>query len=207
MTKKKKTKSIKRRIIYRDYFPYHVSGKCLDKNWFGISKAEIWEIFVDFLNRQNSIYKTKCHAFVMMSNHYHLIISANENMDLKFLVERLQNQVSLEANLSMGVVQSIFEYSFHMSEITTPTYYRRVLKYVYRNPVEAGVCNRVEDYRFSSLNSDDVKMVFPYNIDSYVNYKEKLMLAWLNEDLEEPYWETFRQLSEKRVKLPYPGPF
>jgi len=180
----------RRKLIYTDYYPFHITARSLGKNWYGISQNEVWEIFKKRLSYLAKAYKFKIHAFVLMNNHYHLLASADPRFDLEHLVQRLQGGVSLEINGLLGQVFYIFEEPSKSSLITTPTYYKRVLKYVYRNPVEAGVCERVEDYKFSSLNRSDIKTVFPYNIDYRVNYKKLKMLPWLNDE-NCPDWSRF----------------
>lgn len=180
----------RRKLIYTDYYPFHITAHSISKDWFGVSKKEVWSVFKDRLTYLQKDYGFKVHAFVLMSNHYHLLASADPRFDLEHLVQRLQGGVSLGINELLQQSFYIFEEPSKSSLITTPTYYKRVLKYVYRNPVEAGVCKRVEDYRFSSLNRSDLTTVFPYNIDYRVNYKIHRMLPWLNDE-DCPDWSRF----------------
>jgi len=66
--------------------------------------------------------------------------------------------------------------------IQSAEYYKIAYKYVYRNPVTAGMCARVEDYEFSSLRG----LLGAENIGAPVIdnmgliFGPRKMLAWLN---------------------------
>jgi putative transposase len=45
----------------------------------------------------------------------------------------------------------VFGGPYHWSLIQSSRYFGHALKYVYRNPVKAGLCERVEQYPYSSL--------------------------------------------------------
>jgi REP element-mobilizing transposase RayT len=189
----------RRKLIYTDYYPFHITARTLGKDWYGLSKKKVWSIFKKRLEHLAIEYKFKIHAFVLMSNHYHLVASADPRFDLEYLIQRLQGGVSLEINKALELSFYVFEEPTKSSQITTPTYYKRVLKYVYRNPVEAGISARVEDYKFSTLNRSDLETVFPYNIDYHVNYRKLKMLPWLNDE-NCPEWsrlEVYRDLMSR----------
>ncbi len=46
----------------------------------------------------------------------------------------------------------VFGGPYHRSIIENSRYYGHAFKYVYRNPVKAKLCERVEDYPYSTLN-------------------------------------------------------
>jgi len=82
--------------------------------------------------------------------------------------------------------------------ILSAAYYKHAYKYIYRNPLEAGLCKRVEDYEFSSLRgllgAAELRAPVIDNMD--LIYGAQKMLAWLNagekeEELFNP--NTFRE--------------
>ncbi len=173
----------RRKLIYTDYYPYHITARSNNKEWFYIDKHIVWNIFVSVLNNLADTYGLRVHAFVLMSNHYHLLATCSDHRsgyDLGRIMQQLQQRVSKEINKKAQRVNHVFGGPYNGSLISTPTYYRTVLKYVYRNPVAGGLCEKVESYYFSSLNNSEVKTTFPYNIDCLVPYKKEVMLPWLN---------------------------
>ena len=48
---------------------------------------------------------------------------------------------------------SLFQGRYKVSEITSDSYYTRIITYVHQNPVVAGLVSNLEDYKYSSYNS------------------------------------------------------
>ena len=54
-------------------------------------------------------------------------------------------------NRRSGRIGHLFKGRYRWSLIDSALYYAHALKYLYRNPVRAGICCRVEDYPYSTL--------------------------------------------------------
>lgn len=95
--------------------------------------------------------KAMVHAFVLMSNHYHLIVSTHEEHDLGIVMCDFQKSVSKAVNRISERTNHVFGGAYKGSLITNPVHYANVLKYVLRNPVAAGICSRSLNYPYSTL--------------------------------------------------------
>lgn len=162
--------------------PVHISSRCINKEWFGLPLDQVWKICEDFLFLTNKIYKLKIHAFVLMSNHYHLIVSApNNNLSegMRFLNRELSRHILKSSNR----INLTFGGRFFRSEIDSYHYYMNVYKYIYRNPVEAKLSTRVEEYEFSTLYGflGRRKLIIPIEEDSILDIQNiEGTLSWLN---------------------------
>ena len=115
---------------------YHVSLEYRTQKFF---KNLDW-IFIQKKVAENAIlYEIEIQSLIMMDTHIHLLISTFENKE-NFFCENLQNKIFQTNNLE-NLSEPILNYSQYLN-----TY-----KYIYRNPVEAGLCKKAEDYPFSSL--------------------------------------------------------
>lgn len=95
-------------------------------------------------------YGVRIHAFVLMSNHFHMLLTApNENMEQA--ANSLLRDVSRTINGISAPESPVFEEKCHWSLIKNRLYYEHAYKYVYRNPIEARICARVERYPYSTL--------------------------------------------------------
>src|SRR5690606_20442105 len=90
-------------------------------------------------------------AVVLMPNHFHMILTVPMH-DLGVVMNRLMTSVSRRANLFSGRTGHLFGGPYFWSLIASFRYYGHALKYVYRNPVKGGLCERVERYPFGSLH-------------------------------------------------------
>ena len=145
------------------------------------------------------------HAFLLMSNHYHMVASTHEKHPLGNVMQNVQKRVSREINGRAKRINHVFGGPYRPSLIQNDIYYARAIKYVYQNPVIAGICTRVEDYQFSTLVRDDIPTC------SAIGEVGKLLpqteyLDWLNKpfDISE-LSQIQRGLKKTIFKLPYPN--
>jgi putative transposase len=176
----------RRKLIYTDAFPYHINARANNKEWFYLPKDQVWRVFVKELNNLSENLYFKVHAFVLMDNHYHLLASTHSRFNLGVVMQKLQKNVSLKINREAGRINHLFGGPYRGSLVMTPDYYKTVLKYVYRNPVKAELCSKVEDYEFSTLNSGDIRVQRPQKnqIDCFVNYDQSCFYNWLNHSFD-----------------------
>jgi putative transposase len=137
-------------IIRTSEFPYHVMSRTNNKEWFQIPMEECWEIFINELIHISIRFGVKIGSFVLMSNHFHMIFwTPNENLDeiMQVFLWNVSCKINKRANRTNHVFGSRYKWCLIQDE----RYLAHVYKYVYINPIKAGLCSRVEDYLFSTL--------------------------------------------------------
>ncbi len=137
-------------LLITDSHPYHVTNRSNNKEWFYIPIEESWEVFTDVLSRCCEMYQAEIHTFVLMSNHYHLILSTPKR-NLSKIIRYFQTEVCREIQRRSGRINHVFGGRYKWSALTSASAIAYGYKYVLRNPVVAGVCGKVEDYPFSTL--------------------------------------------------------
>lgn len=65
-------------VVQQSEFPYNISARCINREWFNVPMPVVWEIFCEELTRKCGKHNLQVHAFVVMSNHFHLIASTPE---------------------------------------------------------------------------------------------------------------------------------
>jgi putative transposase len=104
------------------------------------------------LSRSAERYQTEIHTFVLMSNHYHLLLStpqANLNAFMRYFQTETCKQIQRETNR----INHIFGTRYKWSVLGEPSYMAYAYKYVLRNPINASLTERAENYCYSSLHS------------------------------------------------------
>ncbi|MCM2352657.1 MAG: transposase [Pseudobdellovibrio sp.] len=161
--------------------PYHITARSNNKEFFYIALAELWKIFMECFNQAQEQYSCKLHAFVLMSNHYHLLISTpHSNIDE--VMHYIQREVARRANKLSARVNHFFGGRYKWSVVNTENYYWNAVKYIFRNPVRADLCQRVENYSFSSLNT--MAQDFNWSMTDFFHNQNTTItpdLDWLNE--------------------------
>ncbi len=172
-------------LIRTAIFPYHITNRSNNKEHFYVKPDELWSICMEALEKTTKLFKCEIHCFVLMSNHYHLIVSTPEE-NIGDVMRYFQREVARQANKNSSRVNHFFGGRYKWSVIGSETYFWNAVKYVFRNPVEAGLCHRVEEFKYSSLNS--VPKNFNWELtDVFYDRSKKIQLdlEWLNKSFTE----------------------
>lgn len=185
--------------IYSPEFPYHLSARTHNKEWFQLPMEKIWETLSDYLYFINEAYKVEIHSFVLMDNHFHLIARFPEN-NMGEAMNYFMRESSRRISRDCGRINQVYGNRYFRSIIQKAHYLDHAYKYIYRNPVEAGLCERVEDYPYSTLHILLGKRngVIPLAPDLRLDGRHlEKTLKWLNEKPEEKDREEIRKALRK----------
>ncbi len=132
--------------------PYHVAARSNGRDWFAIPIEEVWAISSRYLFFLHHAFGVRIHSFVLMNNHWHLIAEfpeANFSEAMTYFMRETSRCIGRAGNR----INHVYGGRCFRSEIQTARYFSHAYKYVYRNPVEAGVSRLAENYDFSTLRS------------------------------------------------------
>jgi putative transposase len=130
-------------------------------------------------------YHAHVHAFVLMDNHFHLILSTPEG-NLDRIMQYFMRETSKRIGRETGRINRVFGARYQRSVLDSEDYFLNALKYVFRNPVAAGLCNRVEDYPYSTLPWTLNRKVAGFALSEEPEFLFRLvprgqqLLSWLN---------------------------
>jgi putative transposase len=178
------------KCILQSEFPYHVTARSINKERFQIPLPEVWKIMSRQLCYVTWAYNAKIHSFVLMPNHFHLLISTpNSNLDL--IMANFMKECSRYINESSGRINQAYGARHFRGVIDSDHYYFHAYKYVYRNPVEAGLVSECENYMFSSLNFilGGSQATFPTVFDQTLFSDIEKTLKWINQKPLKESWE------------------
>ena len=167
-------------ILQRE-FPYHVTARCSNQEWFGLPLPETWDIITDYLCGTATCFNLRIVSFVLMSNHFHMILRTPDS-NLDDAMEYFLRETSKYLGGRLNRINQIFGGPHSRSIITSELYFSHAYKYVYRNPVTAGICGRVEEYPFSTLSGivGQTRLAVPVFDDPFVFLRTEETLSWLN---------------------------
>jgi putative transposase len=171
-------------LLYTHENPYHIHARSNNKEWFYLPQSECWPIFAAGLSHIHFEYGFSTHLFVLMDNHYHLVGTCSEKHNLGEVMSWFQKYVSRKINARTGRINHIFGGRYKASLIAHPAHFAAVFKYVARNPVRASICERVEQYSFSSLNAvlgRTAVVSLPGNWAAEIPQDPVALLCWINE--------------------------
>lgn len=188
----------RKQLIRSNIHPYHLTARCNNKEPFHCSLEQVWNIIGEHLNEISTVDHARIHAFVLMPNHFHLLISTPE-VDLGIIMQKFMASVTKSLNHKCRRSGRVFGARYHWSLINTVHYFDYALKYVYRNPVKASLVKNVEDYSFSSirykLGMESLQFpLYPIaGFHSLVPHDQLKWLQWINEPFKNELDETIRK--------------
>ena len=140
----------RKNLIRTDQFPYHVTIRSNNKEWFDLEMNEVWKIFLYSIKIALVKVPVKIESFVLMNNHYHILLYT-PNSDLDKFMNILNSSISREFRLKTKRINRIFGDRYKWKLINNENYYKTVIRYIFQNPVKANLVSRCEEYKFSSL--------------------------------------------------------
>jgi putative transposase len=105
--------------------------------------------FVTVLASTVHKYGWKCHAYCLMTNHYHLVVETPEP-NLSAGMERLNGTYARRFNWRHGRRNHVFGERFHDELVLDEKHFLESCRYAVLNPVRAGICRDAGEYVWSS---------------------------------------------------------
>ncbi|MFP5385788.1 MAG: transposase [Bacteriovoracia bacterium] len=168
-------------IIRSNEHYYHITARSNNKEDFYLPLPDLWQVFTGGLGSLQKEFKIQICAFVLMHNHFHLLIMTPDE-DIDRIMYFFMKKTTLEIQKRTGRINKIFGGRYKGSIIENHQYLLNVYKYIYRNPVAAGICQRAEDYEFSTLFSGIHERKQFFNLESVF---EGPQLEWINQSFKE----------------------
>jgi putative transposase len=130
---------------------YHVTARGNEKRPIFLMEQD----FLRFLSRFERIYErygVVIHCYVLMTNHYHLILETPQ-ANLSAALHDLNTAYTNYFNRRHGRVGHLFQGRYRSIIVEKDAYLLELSRYIHLNPVRAGMVKRPEAYRWSSYAS------------------------------------------------------
>lgn len=115
-----------------------------------------FRIFVELLSSTKARISIRLYAFVLMSNHFHLIAEPSDIDTLSRYMHRVLQRYALQHHRRNGTTGHLWQGRYKSFPIESDTHYLTVVQYVLRNPVRAGIVERAHDYPWTSLHCPEL---------------------------------------------------
>jgi REP-associated tyrosine transposase len=132
---------------------YFITKCTLHPKLIFINKPEIALILIECFKWIESNNFFKIDGFVIMPDHYHLIIANTGSKSLSELMRSLDQFSAKRINTILRRSGKFWEDGFYDHTIRNRLDYETKIKYIHDNPVKKGLCDSSEDYLFSSANN------------------------------------------------------
>jgi putative transposase len=126
----------------------------------GVGRMRLFESESDYLAFGRVIEETlrvapiRICAYCLMPNHWHLVLWPEHDGDLSTFMQRMTNMHTQRWQRAKNVVGfgHLYQGRFKSFPVETDDHFYRLVRYVERNALRAGLAVRAEDWRWSSLH-------------------------------------------------------
>ncbi len=91
----------------------------------------------------------KLYGYVLMDNHYHLALQVF-GKKLQKIMHQINNKYSKYFNYKYKRVGHVFQGRYKAILVQDERYLLSLVRYMHQNPIKAGMCKTVEEYKWSS---------------------------------------------------------
>jgi REP-associated tyrosine transposase len=110
--------------------------------------------YLSLLEEMADRYSCSVHAYVLMTNHVHMLITPAEGDGVSRLMKHLGQRYVQDFNRANGRSGTLWEGRFKSSIVDSERYLICCQRYIELNPVRAGMVARAADYPWSSFRSN-----------------------------------------------------
>jgi len=135
------------RMDYPDTF-YHILARGNERKEIFRDEKDYLR-FLDTLGKMVERFKLEVHAYVLMKNHFHLLVHTQES-NLSRAIQWLGVSYSVWFNRRHQRSGHLFQGRFKSFLIENDHYFTAMCLYIHGNPLRAGMVRRLSDYRWSS---------------------------------------------------------
>lgn len=128
---------------------YHVYSRACNRQVI-FNQPEDFEYFKRLLREYGELFSCRIYHWVIMSNHYHLVIELLRPEKLSKMMAGLHRAYTCYHHRSYATVGFLWQGRFKMQPIQKELYLMACGRYVERNPVRAGMVGQACEYAHSS---------------------------------------------------------
>ena len=131
----------------------------------GNNRQDIFESDEDMVRIKEDIAhalaKSGCqlHAYVIMTNHLHLLITPKDKSQLAVFMQAMANRYVRYFNAKHGRTGTIWEGRFKSCLVDSEYYLFALYKYIEMNPIKANMAAELADYKWSSYHHNALGVV------------------------------------------------
>jgi putative transposase len=111
------------------------------------------DLLIDVLRAYTLAGKFKVHEFVVMPDHFHVLLSLDAETSIERAVQLIKGGFSFRRKKELGLEGEIWQRGFSEVRVIDRTSFLAHKEYIDDDPVKAGLAARAEDYPYCSAYS------------------------------------------------------
>lgn len=128
---------------------HHVICRGVDRQAIFRDSADFLA-YLDWLGQAARQFKVAIHAYVLMGNHVHLLLSPSDTSGLGKMMQWIGRHYVPYVNARHGRSGTLFQGRFKAAVIDSEQYFLACSRYIEQNPVRAKLCSEPGEWPWSS---------------------------------------------------------
>lgn len=135
-------------------------------------------VFLKKVEKAKEKSNFKLYAYCLMDNHVHMLIKEQDE-PLELIFKRIGVSYVSYYNKKYELYGHLFQDRFRSEAVESDPYFLDVLRYICHNPIKAGLCNSIFDYKW--LECSRIRQVTKLidDIGEYVSLPQKEILNFI----------------------------
>lgn len=130
-------------------YAHHIVQRGNNRQAIFLSAAD-YQTLLDLLQENATKFGVSVHAYVLMSNHFHLLVTPETQDGLSKLMQALGRRYVRYFNQSQQRTGTLWEGRYRSTVIQAERYLLACMTYLDLNPVREGLVSQARDYPWSS---------------------------------------------------------
>jgi len=177
----------------------HVMTQGINKQYI-FDKPEDIKYYIKIMYRLLEEHNIKIIAYCIMNNHAHILIKTDFLKELSKYMQRLNTKYAKYYNKKYDRVGYVFRDRYKSEGIYGKKHLYNCIKYIYDNPVKAGICLSAEDYPYSNYKKINYDATDDYIFIDVEENNEKICQDVVQKFLEDNNIDLIDLKSDK-IKL------
>lgn len=151
---------------------YHIMTQGINKSYI-FERTEDIKYYIKCMFKLKNDYSLKIIAYCIMNNHAHLLIKTELIEELSKYMQRLNIKYSHFFNKKYNRVGYVFRDRYKSEGIYDEEHLYNCIRYIYDNPVKAGICKHASEYPYSNYKKINRKINEQYSFIDDEETKER----------------------------------
>ena len=139
----------RRKRMYISGLPYHLVQRGNNREACFYGDLD-YQLYLELLQEYGQRYGVYVHAYVLMTNHVHLLMTPDSEDSISRLMKALGSRYAFYMNKRYRRTGTMWEGRHKSNVVDAEAYLLKCYRYIELNPVRAGMVEMPEEYRWSS---------------------------------------------------------
>lgn len=130
-------------------YPQHIIQRGLDRQACFYA-MEDYRLYLELLREASDKHECHVHAYVLMTNHVHLLVTPQQSFGISFMMQQLGQRYVRAINRTYRRTGTLWDGRYKAGLVDTGAYLLTCMRYIELNPVRANMVSHPAEYPWSS---------------------------------------------------------